>query len=75
MRKLYENFHIFHFHKRIVSAETIRGNTVKVGFVDPSGPLCTKTRQKTGLATSAQHSWCTVHTGRNKWIILAKKNK
>jgi hypothetical protein len=28
MRKLYENFHIFHFQKRIVSAETIRGNTV-----------------------------------------------
>ena len=28
MWKLYENFHIFHFHKRIVSAETIRGNTV-----------------------------------------------
>jgi hypothetical protein len=30
MRKLYENFHIFHFQKRIVSAETIRGNTVTV---------------------------------------------
>ena len=28
MRKLYENFHIFHFQKRIVSAETIRGKTV-----------------------------------------------
>ena len=28
MPKLYENFHIFHFQKRIVSAETIRGNTV-----------------------------------------------
>ena len=28
MRKLYENFRIFHFQKRIVSAETIRGNTV-----------------------------------------------
>ena len=28
MRKLYENFHIFHFQKQIVSAETIRGNTV-----------------------------------------------
>ena len=28
MRKLYENFHIFHFQKRIVSAETIRGNMV-----------------------------------------------
>ena len=28
MRKLYENFHIFHFKKRIVSAETIRGNKV-----------------------------------------------
>ena len=28
MWKLYENFHIFHFQKRIVSAETIRGNTV-----------------------------------------------
>ena len=28
MRKLYENFHILHFQKRIVSAETIRGNTV-----------------------------------------------
>ena len=28
MRKLYENFHIFHFQKRIVSAKTIRGNTV-----------------------------------------------
>ena len=31
MRKLYENFHIFHFKKRIVSAETIRGNTVFIG--------------------------------------------
>ena len=30
MRKLYENFHIFHFQKRIVSAETIRGITVCV---------------------------------------------
>ena len=28
MRKLYKNFHIFHFKKRIVSAETIRGNTI-----------------------------------------------
>ena len=28
MQKLYENFHILHFQKRIVSAETIRGNTV-----------------------------------------------
>ena len=28
MRKLYENFYIFHFQKRIVSAETIRGNMV-----------------------------------------------
>ena len=27
MQKPYENFHIFHFQKRIVSAETIRGNT------------------------------------------------
>ena len=25
---VYENFHIFHFQKRIVSAETIRGNKV-----------------------------------------------
>ena len=28
MQKLYENFHIFYFQKRIISAETIRGNTV-----------------------------------------------
>ena len=28
MRKLYENFNIFRFQKRIASAETIRGNTV-----------------------------------------------
>ena len=28
MWKLYENFHIFHFQKRIVSAETIRENMV-----------------------------------------------
>ena len=28
MRKLFENFQIFHFQKRIVSAETIHGNTV-----------------------------------------------
>ena len=28
MQKLYENFHIIHFQKRIVSAETIRRNTV-----------------------------------------------
>ena len=28
MLKLYENFHIFHFQKIIVSAETVRGNTV-----------------------------------------------
>ena len=28
MRKLYENFHIFHFQKKIVSAETIRCNTI-----------------------------------------------
>ena len=30
MRKLYENFHIFHFQKRIVSSETILGNTVPI---------------------------------------------
>ena len=30
MRKLYENFHIFYFQKRIVSTETIRGNSVPV---------------------------------------------
>ena len=30
MRKLYENVHIFHFQKRIFSAETIRGNTVSL---------------------------------------------
>ena len=36
MQKLYENFHIFHFQKRIVSAETIRGNTVCAAFRDPS---------------------------------------
>ena len=28
MRKLYENFHFFHFQKQIVSLETIRVNTV-----------------------------------------------
>ena len=28
MWKVYENFHIFYFQKRIVSAETIRRNTV-----------------------------------------------
>ena len=28
MQKLYENFHIFHLQKRIVSAEYIRGNAV-----------------------------------------------
>ena len=28
MQKLYENVHIFHFQKRIVSAKTIRGNIV-----------------------------------------------
>ena len=28
MWKLFENFHIFYFQKRIVSSETIRGNTV-----------------------------------------------
>ena len=28
MRKLYENFHIFHIQKRIVSAETVSGTTV-----------------------------------------------
>jgi hypothetical protein len=30
MRKLYGNFPIFYFQKRIVSAETVRGNTVTV---------------------------------------------
>ena len=30
MRKLYENIHIFHFQKRIFSAETVRGNTTYV---------------------------------------------
>ena len=28
MWKLFENFHILHFQKKIVSAETICGNTV-----------------------------------------------
>ena len=35
MRKPYENFHIFHFQKRIVSTETICGNTV--GNIDRAG--------------------------------------
>ena len=30
MQKLYENFHIFHFQKRIVSTEIIRENTVYI---------------------------------------------
>ena len=30
MRKLYENFRIFHFQKRIVSTEIIRENTVYI---------------------------------------------
>ena len=30
MRTLYESFHIFHFQKRIVSTETIRGNTIYI---------------------------------------------
>ena len=34
MRKLYENFHILHFQKRIVSEETIRGNTVYIAQAD-----------------------------------------
>ena len=33
MRKLYGNFHIFYFQKRIVSAETVRGNKV-YGIID-----------------------------------------
>ena len=33
MRKLCENFHIFHFQKSIVSAETIRGNKVIFFFL------------------------------------------
>ena len=33
MRKLFKNFHIFHFQKRIVSAETVRGNTVFQNFI------------------------------------------
>jgi hypothetical protein len=39
MRKLYENFHIFHFQKRIVSAETVRGNTI-VSQLKPSNIQC-----------------------------------
>ena len=41
MRKLYENFHIFHFQKRIVSAETIRGNTVALFDIQskPKSPI------------------------------------
>ena len=30
MRKLYKNFHIFHFQERIVSAETICGNAINM---------------------------------------------
>ena len=30
MRKLYENFHIFHFKKRIDSGEIIPGNTMAI---------------------------------------------
>ena len=33
MRKLYEIFKIFQVQKRIVSAETIRGNTVYIMYV------------------------------------------
>ena len=32
MRKLYENFHIFHFQKRIVSVETMLVNTYSDSF-------------------------------------------
>ena len=35
MRKLYENFHIFNFQKRIVSVETIRGNMIARFDVSP----------------------------------------
>ena len=35
MRKLYENFHILNFQKRIVSVETIRGNTISRFDVSP----------------------------------------
>ena len=46
MRKLYENFHIFHFQKRIVSVETIHRNTVCANLLTSKLPadfviLCT----------------------------------
>ena len=50
MQKLYENFHIFYFQKRIVSAETIRGNTVVSAL---SFLLCIKT----WIVSSLKVSW------------------
>ena len=57
MRKLYENFKILHIQKRIVSLETIRGNTVGMfhnfsyEFVVSNGKHLTLLYQKQGFQT------------------------
>jgi hypothetical protein len=66
MRKLYENFHILHFQKRIVSAETIRENMVKLNatqnsykkykkFRNSKLPIWSKPDQTSDLQARAQH--------------------
>ena len=86
MRKLYENFHIFHFQKRIVSAETIRGNTVNTDhrniitgapkFVNL--PLCLKTicfysAHKTIMQPAKNHWNERQHASHSSQLFWAKR--
>ena len=58
MRKLYENSHIFHFQKRLVSADTIRGNTVNdiIGACPDRTALVRIKRDKTKLEMTGYES-------------------
>ena len=64
MRKLYENFHILYFQKRIVSADTIRGNKVhKTRIMIFHNPCyqCAAESQPAALASNTSLS-SSIHT-------------
>ena len=55
MWKLYENFHIFHLQKRIISKETIRGNTIIETSKIVLTPLCIESRWH----SKSRYKWAT----------------
>ena len=76
MRKLYENFHIFHLQKRLVSAETIRGNTVAADIIIRCMSHCnprlvpTTYKKRLVLQTDAPTGSTTINERLSKIILV-----